>query len=245
MGGISFIVCFCVIHVCSLWGLVVLGAVKVDRCSSAFAVVAASASDWSDPRSNHLFCITRLLHTETKMPVVVVMIQDLHLQKILWKNWVWSISTLRSLLKKRGYSLLLLTTNNIFTEEGVIDLGVSRALESKTFLSQVPGGYSIWFLRPWVWVRTRMLPESCDITVGVAAYWALASALLPIRVLLVHSLCGSWNGWQTNNKGPGYFHSASQSKWVNCSSQPSIVHWLSSSIFPCRLFVRSSRHGDT
>ena len=30
-----------------------------------------------------------------------------------------------------------------------------------------------------------------------------------------------------------------------CSSQPSIVHcWLSSSIFPCRLFVRSSRHGD-
>ena len=158
------------------------------------------------------------------------------------KNGVWSISTLRSLLKKRGYSLLLLTTNNIFTEEGVIDLGVSRALDSKTFLSQVPGGYSIWFLRQWVWVRTRMLPESCDITVGVAAYWALASALLPIRVLLVHSLCGSWNGWQTNNKGPGYFHSASQSKWVNCSSQPSIVHWLSSSIFPfvCRL----SRYGD-
>ena len=68
------------------------------------------------------------------MPVVVVMIQDLHLQKILWKkNGVWSISTLRSLLKKRGYSQLLLTTNNIFTEEGVIDLGVSRALDSKTF----------------------------------------------------------------------------------------------------------------
>ena len=88
MGRISFIVCFCVIHVCSLWGLVVLGAVKVDRCSSAFAVVAASASDWSDRRSNHLFCITRLLHTETetKMPVVAVMIQDLHLQKILWKK---------------------------------------------------------------------------------------------------------------------------------------------------------------
>ena len=91
MGRISFIVCFCFIHVCSLWGLVVLGAVKVDRCSSAFAVVAASASDWSDPRSNHLFCITRLLHaeTETKMPVVVVTIEDLHLQKILWKKcWV-------------------------------------------------------------------------------------------------------------------------------------------------------------
>ena len=29
----------------------------------------------------------------------------------------------------------------------------------------------------------------------------------------------------------------------NCSSQPSMVHWLSSSIFPF-LFVRPSRHGD-
>ena len=105
------------------------------------------------------------------MPVVVVMIQDLHLQKILWKKMGSGRLVLCGVcLKKRGYSLLLLTTNNIFTEEGVIDLGVSRALESKTFLSQVPGGYSIWFLRQWVWVRTRMLPESCDITVGVAAY---------------------------------------------------------------------------
>ena len=29
-----------------------------------------------------------------------------------------------------------------------------------------------------------------------------------------------------------------------CSSQPSMVHWLSSSIFPCWLVVRSSRYGN-
>ena len=32
---------------------------------------------------------------------------------------------------------------------------------------------------------------------------------------------------------------------TNCSSQPSIVQWLSSSIFPfCSLFVRPSRYGN-
>ena len=37
-----------------------------------------------------------------------------------------------------------------------------------------------------------------------------------------------------------------QSTWRGhfCSSQPSIVHWLSSSIFPCWLFGCSSRNGD-
>ena len=35
---------------------------------------------------------------------------------------------------------------------------------------------------------------------------------------------------------------------IHCSSQPSMVHWLSSSIFPCSvgcLFVRLSRYGNT
>ena len=72
--------------------------------------------------------------------------------------------------EKAGILTVRADYDNIFAEEGVIDFWVSRALDSKTFLSQVPGGYSIWFLRQWVWVRTRMLPESCDITVGVAAY---------------------------------------------------------------------------
>ena len=72
------------------------------------------------------------------MPVVVVMIQDLHLQKILWKKMGSGRLVLCGVCLKK-----LLTTNNIFTEEGVIDSGVS-ALDSKTFLSEIPGGYSIW-----------------------------------------------------------------------------------------------------
>ena len=32
--------------------------------------------------------------------------------------------------------------------------------------------------------------------------------------------------------------------FTSCSSQPSMVHWLSSPIFPCS-FVRLSRYGDT
>ena len=31
---------------------------------------------------------------------------------------------------------------------------------------------------------------------------------------------------------------------TNCSSQPSMVHWLSSPIFPCSSVVRLSRYGD-
>ena len=34
--------------------------------------------------------------------------------------------------------------------------------------------------------------------------------------------------------------------YIYCSSQPSMIHWLSSPIFPCLLFVRSlSRYGNT
>ena len=51
------------------------------------------------------------------MPVVVGMIQDLHLQKL------GTLEKMGSGRLVRGYLLLLLTTNNIFTEERIIDLG--------------------------------------------------------------------------------------------------------------------------
>ena len=63
------------------------------------------------------------------------------------------------------------------------------------------------------------------------------------------SNCGSYFYWPFNSYN---FRNSNTRKCMgfvfiylsNCSSQPSMVHWLSSSIFPSSAFVCSSRFGD-